>query len=357
MKRVLITGAGGSASIGFTRCLKIAPEKLFTVGTECNEKFVFNSETDVKILVPSAKSPSYIDVLNEIIEKYDVDFIHVQPDVEVRVLSENREKIKCSMFLPSKETIDICQNKLESNRIWQEKNVPTGQTIFIGNIEDLKEAFNAIKPPLWVRAIKGAGGRGSLLVQKYEHAEKWIDYWSGWGNFIASEYLPGANCGWDAIFKDGDLITCQTKERLEYMLARASPSGITGTTAIAKSVNKKDVDKIAENAVRAVDPKPHGVFSVDLKADKDGNFAVTEINPGRFLTSSLHFFYTAKNLMPYIYLKIAYNEKVTENILKQTTPEGTILIRSLDTKPITLKETRLNYLIAAREKNQYVVVE
>lgn len=357
MKKVLITGAGGSASVGFTRCLNIAPEKIFTVGTECNEKFVFNSETNVKILVPPAKSPSYIDVLNEIIKKYDVDFLHVQPDVEVGVLSENREKIKCSMFLPSKETIKICQNKLESNRIWQKKKVPTSRTTFIKNGEDLKEAFDVIGPPLWVRAVKGAGGKGSLLVQKYKHAENWIDYWNGWGNFMASEYLPGANCGWDAIFKNGDLIACQTKERLEYMLSRASPSGITGTTAIAKSVNKKDVNKIAEDAVRAVDPKPHGVFSVDLKADKNGNFMVTEINPGRFLTSSLHFFYTAKNLMPYIYLKIAYNEKVPENILKQKTPEGMILIRSLDSKPITLQETKLNELIADREKNQYVVVE
>jgi biotin carboxylase len=357
MKRVLITGAGGSASIGFTRCLKIAPENIFTVGTECNEKFVFNSETNVKILVPPAKSPEYIDVLNEIIKKYDVDFLHVQPDVEVGVLSENREKIKCSMFLPSKETIIICQDKLESNRIWQKKKVPTSRSKFIRNEEDLKEAFDAIEPPLWVRAIKGAGGKGSLLVHKYKHAESWIDYWSGWGNFMASEYLPGANCGWDAIFKDGDLMACQTKERLEYMLSRASPSGITGTTAIAKSVNKKDVNKIAEDAVRAVDPKPHGVFSVDLKADKNGNFFVTEINPGRFLTSSLHFFYTAKNLMPYSYLKIAYNESVPENILRQKTPEGTILIRSLDSKPIILKEKKLNELIADREKNQYVVVE
>jgi carbamoyl-phosphate synthase large subunit len=357
MKRVLVTGAGGSASVGFTRCLKIAPEKIFTVGTECNEKFVFNSETNVKILVPPAKSPDYIDVLNEILAKYAVDFLHVQPDVEVGVLSENREKIKCSLFLPSKETIKICQDKLESNRIWQEKNVPTSRTTFIETGEDLRKAFEAIGAPLWVRAIKGAGGKGSLLVHKYEHAESWIDYWNGWGNFMASEYLPGSNLGWDAIFKDGDLISCQIKERLEYMLARASPSGITGTTAIAKSVNNKKVDKIAKEAIRAVDPKPHGVFSVDLKADKNGNFMVTEINPGRFLTSSLHFFYTAKNLMPYTYLKIAYNEKVPENVLKQKTPEGTILIRSLDSKPMILKEKKLNELVADREKKQYVVVE
>lgn len=357
MKRVLITGAGGSASIGFTRCLKIAPENIFTVGTECNEKFVFNSETNVKILVPPANAPEYIDVLNEIIEKYDADFLHVQPDVEVGVLSANREKIKCSIFLPSTKTIKICQNKLESNRIWQEKKVPTSRTKFIENEEDLEEAFDAIGSPLWVRTIEGAGGKGSLLVHKYKHAENWIDYWNGWGNFMASEYLPGSNLGWDAIFKDGNLMVCQTKERLEYMLSRASPSGITGTTAIAKSVNKQDVNEIAEDAIRAVDPKPQGVFSVDLKADKNGNFMVTEINPGRFLTSSLHFFYSTKNLMPYVYLKTAYNENVPEKILKQKTPEGTILIRSLDSEPITLKETKLNELVADREKNQYVVVE
>jgi len=40
-KRVLLTGCGGVAGIGVTRCLRNSPEDFFLVGTDCNEYNVF----------------------------------------------------------------------------------------------------------------------------------------------------------------------------------------------------------------------------------------------------------------------------------------------------------------------------
>ena len=36
----------------------------------------------------------YIEKLNHVIEEFQIDFLHSQPDSEVKVISENREKLK-----------------------------------------------------------------------------------------------------------------------------------------------------------------------------------------------------------------------------------------------------------------------
>lgn len=355
MKKILIIGAGGSTGIAFTRCLQISPETFFLVGTDCNEFFVHLAETNVKILAPPASHPKYVETLNEIIEKFKVEFLHAQPDVEIEVISKNREKIDAEVFLPKKKTIEICHDKFKSNQIWEGKNVPTAKTLLVKNRDDLKNAFDRIGSPLWIRAVKGWAGRGSLLVKNYAHAEMWIDYFDGWGNFMASEYLSGANFGWDAVFKDGELVCYHTKQRLRYMLSGASLSGITGTTGVAKSINGNEIVELAKKAVYAVDPKPDGVFSVDLKENRNNTLCVTEINPGRFLSSSLHFFYKAKCLIPYIYVKLAFEEKIEANTLKKI-DSGVVLVRQLDKEPTLIEENKIKALVEARRKNRFVVI-
>ena len=98
MKRILCTGAGGPAGINFTMSLRAAPEKMSIVGTDSNEYFLNLAITDAKYLVPRAKDPAYIDKLNEIIAKEKIEFLHAQPDVEVEVVSEKREKLEAPRF-------------------------------------------------------------------------------------------------------------------------------------------------------------------------------------------------------------------------------------------------------------------
>jgi len=131
VKRVLVTGAGGPAGINFVKSLQLIPEKTLVSGTEASEYYLHLIPTSKRYLVPKAKEPSYIERLNEIIHKERIDFLHPQPDVEVEVVSENREKIKTKTFLPSKKTVKVCQDKLESAKIWKQKNVPAAKTFLL----------------------------------------------------------------------------------------------------------------------------------------------------------------------------------------------------------------------------------
>lgn len=331
MKRViLITGAGGNASVGFSKCLTNKKDYLL-IGTDSHPSLINFAITDKKYLIPRADSPSYIKVLNEIIRKEKVDFLHVQPDKEIAVISKKRELIKTNILLPEDRSITIAQDKMSTYLVLKENEVPVPKSILISNEGDVDQAFKRLGSPVWCRSNRGAGGKGSLLVKSASVAKSWIEHWDGYGSFMISEYLPGKNLGWDSIWFKGKLVSSYTKERLEYAAASSSPSGISGTSGIIKCVRRSDIEKICMDTILAVDNKPNGIFSVDLKENINGKPYVTEINPGRFLSSSTHFFAESGYNLPLIYIELACGKKT---LPKFAYPSGKLLIRSLDAPPL-----------------------
>lgn len=340
MKRVLVTGAGGPASINFIMSLRISSEKMYIIGVDVNKFRIHLAPTNSKFIVPKATSENYIDALNEIIRKESAEFIHPQPDIEVRVLSENRDKVKANLFLPSKKAIRICQDKFESARIWFKKGIPTARTIEIKNKKDVESAFEKFGCPIWIRAKYGAGGRGSTAAYNIKTAISWIEYWKARGEkweFIAQEFLSGRNLAFHSVWKEGELVTSMVRERLEYIYPSLAPSGITGTPTVQRTIHAPKVNEVAVEAVLAIDSNFNGIACVDLKENGEGVPCVTEINAGRMFTTSFFFSYASKILygdyranFPYIYLKLAYKEEIPNFPKFDVLPENLYWIRHID---------------------------
>ncbi len=340
MKRVLVTGAGGPAGVNFIKSLRLAPEKFFIVGSDANKYHLELPDCDARYLVAPCSHPEYINQLNAIVEAEGVEFVHPQPDVEVRTISENREKIKAKTFLPRKETVRICQDKKATAEIWEKKGIPVARTIPVEDEGSLKEAARELGFPFWLRATTGAGGRGSTPCCNIETAKAWITYWRSRGEnweFIAQEYLPGRNIAFHSIWNDGELIVSQARERLEYIYPSLAPSGVTGTPSVAVTIEREDVNRIATDCILAVDSKPNGIFCVDLKENRNGIPCPTEINAGRFFTTSLFFSQAGLN-MPYIYVKLAYNEEIPKLKKYNALGAGLYWIRHIDSGPILVRE-------------------
>lgn len=340
MKRVLVTGAGGPAGINFIMSLKIAPEKIYIVGIDANSYRIYLSPADISYVVPPATASNYIDELNSIICKERIDLVHPQPDIEVKVISENKDKLGCNVFLPSKRTITICQDKLRATEIWIKKGIPTARAIKIESEKDIEKAFEMFGVPIWIRARHGAGGRGSTPAYNKEMAMNWIRYWRNrrkqW-EFIAQEYLGGRNFAFHSIWKEGELVTSMARERLEYIYPHLTPSGITGTPAVQRTIHNEMVNKIATEAVLAIDPNFSGIACVDMKENREGVPCVTEINAGRMFTTSFFFSFASKKILgnyianfPYLYVKLAYNEKLPNIPKYNVLPEGIYWIRHID---------------------------
>ena len=345
MKRILITGAGGSPAVNFTRSLRSSPEKVYLIGTDSDKYNLLRAETDERYLVPNAKDKDYIAVLNDIIKDTKCEFLHVQNDIEMEIISENREKLNIKTFLPSKETVRICLDKLESYKRWEAVGIKQPKTMLIHNEEDLQEAFSKYQGKTWIRDTTGAGGRGSLAATDFKIAKSWLDFKGGWGKYTAAECLESQSVTWMSLWQNGKMIVAQGRKRLYWELAKLSPSGITGVTGTGVTIADPLVDDIALKAILTLDPVPNGIFSVDLTYDKEGIPNPTEINIGRFFTT--HEFFTQAGLnMPYLLLKMAYNEPIP-SLAKKINPLPTNLawIRGVDFLPVLTT-------IESIEKNQ-----
>lgn len=334
MKSILITGAGGTPAVNFCRSLRMAKEKFDLIGVDCSKYYVCRAETNERYMVPLADEHDYIDVLNKIIDKSKATFVHIQNDAEMAVISENREKLHAKVFLPPKEVVKICHNKLASHKIWKEHGIPQPKTFLITTADDLWLAWKEIEGEIWIRDTVGAGGRGSLKTKYFKTAKSWVNFKQGWGRFTAAEYLTDRSTTWQSIWHNGNLVVAQERERVYWELNKLAPSGVTGATGCGITANNPKVSEIALKAILAISPLPHGIFSVDLTYDKNGIPNPTEINIGRFFTTH-HFFTKVGCNFPYIFVKLAYGE---EPPIKPSTinplPNGMAWIRGMDFEPI-----------------------
>jgi hypothetical protein len=335
-KRILVAGAGGTPSLNFIRSLRKAKERFFLIGICSNKYDLCKAKqcVDKYYLVPSARDRSYLAVLQSIIKKTRPQFLHAQNDEEVYVISKHRDELGTATFLPAHETIEICQDKFESARIWKAHGLTVPKTYRINDRNDLKQAFRKIKGKVWIRATSGAFGKWSLPTNDVRFAEYWIDYYKGWGQFSAAEYLSPRSVTWLSLWKDGELIVAQGRERLYWEFSNRSVSGVTGITGTGVTVADKRLDSLALKAIYAIDKKPNGIFGVDLTFDRNGVANPTEINIGRFFTT--HEFFTAAGLnMPLLYVKLAFHQKVPALRRKiNPLPVKLAWVRGMDVEPV-----------------------
>jgi carbamoyl-phosphate synthase large subunit len=315
--------------------------------------YLYRSETDEKYLVPYATDEGYLSALKKVIEDTKTEFVHAQPDREVFEISKNRSKLDVLTFLPKHETVRLCQNKFSSYERWKCAGIQVPRTILINTPNDLEKSFEILGKPLWIRAIYSPGaGKGSIKAPNFEIAKAWIDFNEGWGNFVAAECLEEQTVTWMSIWKDGELVVAQGRKRLYWELSNRAPSGVTGLTGTGVTISDSVVDEIAQRAIFAIDRNPNGIFSVDMTYDKEGVPNPTEINIGRFFTT--HYFFTKAGLnMPYIYVKLAYNEKIP-NIKKKINPlkPGLCWIRGIDFLPILTDLKHIKLLEKKFRKDQ-----
>ena len=332
-KRIIVTGAGGGPALNFVKSLRLAPEPFYLIGVDCDKYHLAAAQTDERHLVPRASHEDYIPVMQDLIAESEAQFLFAQPDSEIAVISEQRDRLDVLTYLPSRETVRICQNKYETYRLWQEAGLKVPETRLITTVADLRLALVDFGE-VWLRPRIGAAGCGALHTEDFEQARVWLDFNDGWGSYTVARYLSPHSVTWQSLWNKGELVVAQGRQRLYWEFANRTQAGVTGITGGALTVADPVVDDIALRAIWAVDPEPHGIFSVDLTYSRDGMPNLTEINIGRFFTT--HFFFSKAGLnMPYMLVKLAFEEEpppVSNKV--NPLPSGLAWIRGMDMEPV-----------------------
>lgn len=345
-KRILVTGAGGNASQSFVSSLRMSKNPYFIVGTDANKFHLECSPIDARYICPPCSDPSYLDKLNRLIEKEKIDLVHPQPDSEVAFLAAHQDRVKAQLFLPSAESVRLCHDKLKTNESLNKADVPVPVSLPVDLIENIPSTLEHLysqtnTEKIWIRAIRGAGSRAALPIKSARHATDWIHYWCSMKNlspqdFMLAEYLPGKEFAFQSLWRDGKLVTSMARERLEYLFGSIMPSGQSSSPSIARTIHREDVNQVASKAVQAIDARPHGVYCVDLKENQKGVPCVTEINIGRFFTTS-NFFSAAGSNMPDYYVRMALGENVSDLPPFNAVAADLYWIRGVDRLPTLIK--------------------
>jgi len=343
-KNILVTGAGGIGGVNFIRALRSTKQDFVIVGTDFNPYYIQFGDLDFRYKSPKHLDSNFIPFLINIIRNHKIDFLHPQPSSEALVVAQNRHDIPTRTFLP--ESNIISNDKLETQKILSSNGIEVAKTITITKSDEIKSSFDSLSQnkPLWIRAKSGAGGNLSLLCNSYVEAELWINLWvkrgkAQFSDFMIQEFLPGRNIAWDSLWHNGKFIASFTRERIEYPFKHISPSGITGTPTVSKIIVDPKINEYCTKAVLSFDKKPHGNYAVDLKGNIDGKLYVTEIDSGKFHTTTpLWGFISTRILkqnikynLPYTYVNLGLESiQDVESLGYDIYPEGLYLLRHID---------------------------
>jgi hypothetical protein len=337
MARIYIGGAGGAPSNNFIRSLRESQRKDYLIGATATPSDLFLADTEERHVVPHATDPEYPRAILQLLRKTRPDFLHVQNDFEVRAISRIRDQVQelgVRLFMPASDVVEDCVDKYKSYEVWKRAGIRVPETLLLRSPEDLKLAFEKLGPKLWIRATEGGGGRGALPADSFDFARIWIDHFDGWGEFTAAERLTSQSVTWLSIWYEGWLVVGQTRRRRSWSFGNRTLSGVTGITGVGETCSDPAVDRVAQDAILAVDAKPHGIFAVDMTYDQEGLPLPTEINIGRFFTT--HYFFAKAGLnMPEIYCNIALEgEFPTLESRINPLPDGLVWIRGMDVTPV-----------------------
>lgn len=337
--RVLVTGAGTGATNNLIRSLRAGDPALSVAGCHDDPFFLRKSCADRHYLVHPATDPRFGESLRRVVERAVIDLIVPTTDTDVKVTAELREQLPCRLFLPPKEVIELCQDKYELATFLRSRGVPAPLTVAVRGLAGIPRLFRSFTPGarLWCRVRTGAGSYGATPVTTPAQARSWISYWETMRGvpasaFTLSEHLPGRDFACQSLWKDGRLVLIKTTERLSYFGGGSAPSGVSSIAGVHKTVREPRVAQVSADAVRALDDRVSGAFSVDLKADATGTPCVTEINVGRLLSGTTIFDVTGRHNMAATYVRLALDQRVAIDDPYDVT-EGQYMVRDLDTLP------------------------
>jgi hypothetical protein len=348
--KILISGVGGVTPRSFAQALrKYSKYAIYElIGTDSNPYALglympqlFNKS----YLVPKVSDPDYWEILNWIIEKEGIDYAVINPELEVVEWAKRSldHKFACKVLLPEYKLASLLVDKaILSEALEPFGLVPRSFTV---RKEDLFDESELKLPyPFWIRSALGSSGLGAMKVNSFVELKNWINVNPKVEKFLASEFLPGRNLGCKMLYHNGELLRSAIAERVYYIMAKVSPSGITGNTCFGRLVNDPNVFNVASQAMdimfRETNARKHGFFTVDLKEDQNGKPYVTEVNV-RFVAFTQCYAAGRANL-PEDLIRVLDEDPSFDRRFKLYEFEpDMIFLRDVDEQPIIMKESQL----------------
>ena len=191
MKNVLVTGVGGAAGVSVLSSLA-RTGRCSLVGVDADEqargKFIA-SEFHV---IPFANDPRFIPSLLELSKGCDALFCTV--DEELPLVAAAMADFDCEVFVPGRESVENCLDKLSAARILAKSGIASPMT---WPYEEREVAMKTLGFPLMVKPVHGRGGTNVFKVTN-SRAMNAIEQLTD-DKLLVQEYLLGREFTVDAL--------------------------------------------------------------------------------------------------------------------------------------------------------------
>lgn len=350
-KRILITGVGGPTPRSIAMSLKSYNNcyKYELVGVDCDrhaiglyQDFIFNKT----YLVPLASDPCYWEQMDKIIRDNKIDIAIVQSEQEVLEWSRRvkQASLPCKVLIPEFNLVKLAIDKSEVSETLYPCGLAPLSLVFTKGKGSISEIENKLGYPFWVRGAVGSSGFGSLKVENKNMLEGWLAIKHDVDNFLASKYLPGRNLACKLLYYKGKLMRSACAQRVQYIMSKVSPSGITGNTSFGRMLNDRRVLDIARQGIEILFEKTgsekHGLFTIDLKEDENGKPLITEVNV-RHIAFTSCFAAAGANLVEDSIRLLLDDNSFERDFKLYEFKENLIFLRDVDALPVVIKESEL----------------
>lgn len=330
-------GAGTGAANNLIASLRAALPGLGAVGVHDDPFILRKSSADRNYLLSPGGDD--IDELRQVVRREAVGVVVPSSDAEVKRLSDRRARLAPHVFLPPATVVDRCQDKYELAAFLERHDVPVPASFPVPSLDALDAIAEKLAwaPRLWCRVRSGSRSLGAAPVTSAAQARAWIEHWTAVREvpataFMVAEFLPGRDFFCQSLWQSGRLVLVKTCERVSYFGGENSPSGASSLYALAKTVVEPAVVDVSLRAIRALDRRPHGTFSVDLRENVEGVPCVTEINAGRLVMGMTTIAAIGVHNLAACYVRIALGERLAFDDPYDCPPDYYI-VRDVDAPP------------------------
>jgi len=334
--RVLVMGAGTGAANNLVASLCSGIPALTVLGCHSDAFVLRKSAAERNYLVSNRGDISDIDA---IVRRESVDLVIPTSDGDVLLLANHRDVLGSRVFLPSTELIHLCQDKCDLTVTLARHGIPVPVSFPITDRATVDDVVAKLSwaPRLWCRTRTGTRSLGATPVESAAQVRAWLLLWEELREvppsaFMLAEHLPGHDFLCQMLWQEGGLVLVKTFERISYFGGENSPSGVSSLSSLAKTVVDERVVKACVDAVRALDDRASGAFSIDLKENSHGVPCITEINAGRFFIGMTAFDRVGTHNMSACLVRLALGESVHIDDPYDCPPDH-YLVRDLDTPP------------------------
>lgn len=349
--KILVTGVGGPTPRSFSISLKkYSTYKDFElIATDINPLAVGLYQNDLfekSYIVPKATDSNYWCEIENIIKENNIEYAVILPELEVMEWSKRKKDgtLPCKVLLPDHSLSELLVDKARMTEMLEHLDIVPESVEFKRDEINLANISNKLGYPYWVRSSSGTSGLGSLKIEDENSLKNWIHINPNVETFLASKFLSGRNLACKMLYYEGKLLRAAIGERVNYIMAKVAPSGITGNTSFGRLLNDPEIFEAANVAMnymfKQTGAEKHGFFTVDFKEDENGKPYITEVNV-RHVAFTQCFAAGGANFAEDTVRLLDEDQTFDREFKLYEFEKDLIFLRDVDSLPIIMKETEL----------------